>query len=105
MTTKDIVMNRVRRIFLMQPFVSTGALCAVLVLVSLYAISREVWVAMVFANMPSVSNIGALTSFLISAFLNTSFLVQAFTILALSSALTLARETARTLEGAMLRRA
>lgn len=91
---KQSVMVRVHAIRLMRPFVSTGAMASVLVLVSAYAISREVWVAMVLANMPPVQDVAALTRFFASAFLNTSFIVQAFSVVALGSVVWLAREAA-----------
>lgn len=96
MTTKDIVMKRVRRIHFMRPFVSTAALAALLALVSLYAISREVWVAMVFANMPSLADLAAVLRFFAAAFLHTSFLVQAFSVLALVCLSRVAFEIAQT---------
>lgn len=96
-TTKSIVMSRVRAIHRMRPFVSTGALCFALVIVSVYAISREVWVEMVFRNMPSVTDAAALANFFAHAFLHTGLLVQAFSVLALLSAAFLVRESLRAL--------
>jgi hypothetical protein len=81
----------------MRPFVSTGALSVVLVVVSLYAISREVWVEMVFRNMPSVTDVAAFTNFFVSAFLHTGLLVQAFSVLALLSAAFLVKEGLKSL--------
>lgn len=91
-TIKHNVMRRVRAIHFMRPFVSTGALASVLVFVSVYAISQEVWVAMVFANMPSVTDVAALARFFAAAFMNTTFVVQAFSVVAAASAIWLARE-------------
>lgn len=96
-TTKTIVMSRVRAIHALRPFVSTGALCAVLAGVSVYAVSREVWVEMVLRNMPSVTDVSALANFFASAFLHTGLAVQVFSIVALASALVLAREAVRSL--------
>ncbi len=96
-STKAIVMSRVRAIHSMRPFVSTGALSIVLVVVSLYAISREVWVAMVFRNMPQATDVLAVANFFASAFLHTGFLVQAFSMLALVAALALIREALKSL--------
>lgn len=90
--TKNIVMSRVRAIHAMRPFVSTSALCVVLALVSVYAVSRAVWVEMVLRNMPDITNVGALLSFFTYAFLHTGFAVQAFSILALVSSLFLVRD-------------
>lgn len=95
--TKHIVMSRVRAIHFMRPFVSTGALCVVLALVSFYAISREVWVEMVLRNMPSPADLTAFVNFFTVAFLHTGFVVQAFSVLALLCAFLLAREVLRSL--------
>lgn len=91
--TKNIVMSRVRAIHTMRPFVSTSALCVVLALVSVYAVSRAVWVEMVLRNMPDITNVSAVVSFFTYAFLHTGFLVQAFSVLALISAFFLIRES------------
>lgn len=94
---KQSVMMRVHAIRVMRPFVSTGALAAVLVLVSGYAISQEVWVAMVLANMPPIQDVAGVARFFASAFLNTSFAVQAFSVVAVGSVVWLAREAAQAL--------
>lgn len=91
--TKEIVLSRVRAVHAMRPFVSTGALCAVLALVSVYAVSREVWVEMVFRNMPDITNVTAFVNFFAHAFLHTGFLVQAFSVVALVCAMLLVRES------------
>jgi hypothetical protein len=96
-TTKHIVLSRVRTIHYVRPFVSTGALCVALGAVSLYAISREVWVAMVLRNMPEVTDVVALAGFFTSAFLHTGILVQVFSVVALGAAFFLVRESMRTL--------
>lgn len=103
-TTKAIVMSRVRAVHALRPFVSTGALCVLLVAVSVYAVSREVWVDMVFHNMPSVTDLGALANFFTFAFLHTGVVVQAFSVLALVSALFLIRESIRSFAGVSLSR-
>jgi len=96
-TTKTIVMSRVHAIHFMRPFVSTSALSVVLVFVSIYAVSREVWVDMVLRNMPSPADIGAFVNFFTYAFIHTGFIVQAFSVLAFASALFLVRESLRSL--------
>lgn len=97
MNTKSIVMSRVRAVHAMRPLVSTAALCALLVVVSVYAISQKVWVGHIIANMPSVTDVSALTRFFAAAFLNTSYFVKAFSIVALGSGIWFAREIARML--------
>jgi len=93
--TKTIVMSRVRAIHTMRPFVSTGALCVVLVVASVYAVSRAVWVEMVFRNMPSVTDVTAFINFFAYAFIHTGVAVQAFSIVALLAAGFLIRESLR----------
>ncbi len=98
--TKEIVMSRVHAVHAMRPFVSTIALCVVLALVSVYAVSRAVWVEMVLRNMPDITNISALANFFTHAFLHTGFVVQAFSVLAFASALFLVRESLKLLKEA-----
>ncbi len=105
MNTKQIVMSRVRAIHAMRPFVSTSALCVALVLVSVYAVSQEIWVAQVIANMPSVTDVAALSKFFAVAFLNTSYIVKAFSIVAVGSVVWLAREIARSVPVSTVARA
>ena len=103
--TKAIVMSRVRAVHFMRPFVSTGALCVVLAGVSVYAVSREVWVAMVLRNMPDVTDIAALANFFVHAFIHTGLAVQAFSVLALICTALLVRESIRSLAFFSLSRA
>ncbi len=77
-----VVMQRIRIMHALRPFVSGTALASVLFLIAVWGIGREVWVAHVIANMPSASDISAVVRFFVSAFLNTRFIVQALTILA-----------------------
>lgn len=91
--TKKIVMSRVRAINFMRPFVSTGALSVALIVVSVYAVSREVWVEMILRNMPRITDVGAVMNFFTYAFLHTGLLVQAFSVVALVSAFFLIRES------------
>jgi hypothetical protein len=95
--TKAIVMSRVRAIHFMRPLVSTQALCAVLAIVSVYAVSREVWVEMVLRNMPEVTNVVAVANFFAHAFVHTGLIVQAFSVVAFASALWLVVEGGRSL--------
>ncbi len=91
------VMHRVRTIHTLRPLLSEAMLAFVLFAVALYGIGREVWVAKIIANMPSATNVAALTRFMVAAFLNTHFIVQALTVLALAAFVWLAHEMARTL--------
>ncbi len=90
-----VVMRRVRLIRILALIISTAMFAVLTTIVALWGIGREVWVANVVENMPSMSNIGALLNFWVSAFLNTHLIVQALTILTFISLLFLAREVAR----------
>ncbi len=90
-----VVMRRVRLIRILALIISTAMFAVLTTIVALWGIGREVWVAHVVENMPSMSNIGALLNFWVSAFLNTHLIVQALTVLTFISLLFLARETTR----------
>ncbi len=94
---KQVVLRRARFIRTVRPFVSGTALASVLTLGSLYALGREVWVARVLENMPSPANLAALLRFLEAAFLNTSFAVQALSLVLIFGMLWVARDTAQVL--------
>jgi hypothetical protein len=95
-TISHIVMRRVRVIHAVRTLsipVSSG----LALLLALWGIGREVWVAKVFENMPAVADMPAVLSFFASAFLHTDFAVQVFSILAAASVAWLAYGIARTL--------
>ncbi|MEJ0053602.1 MAG: hypothetical protein WDN10_02655 [bacterium] len=89
------VMRRVRiiRASRMALSLETGAL--ILAAFALYGIGREVWVAKVFANAPSLAHINAFMHFWVSAFLDTRLPVQLLSLVVLVAVVYLARETAR----------
>jgi len=89
------VMRRVRIIRASRMVLSleTGALA--LTMLALYGIGREVWVARVFENAPSLADFTAFSHFWVSAFLDTRLPVQLLSLVVLVSAIYLARETAR----------
>ena len=70
-----------------------------LLLLTLYGIGRQVWVARVFENAPA--DFGASLQFFISAFSHTDILVQALSLLALISLVYLARATAHLLTSSL----
>ena len=88
------VMRRVRFVHAVRPFISNAAGAVALLGLSLYMLGREVFVAQVFRNMPSADP-AAVLRFMEAAFLNTTFVVQAVTVLAAVAGLWLARECAR----------
>ncbi len=94
------VMRRVRTVYYLRPFVSGGSLALVVAAIALYGIGKEVWVARVFENAPQTA--GALPQFYLFAFLNTDFVVQALSLLALGAAVYLARETAKLFTAALV---
>lgn len=90
-------MRRVRTIHTLRS-ASTGAGAAVLLLVlSLYLIGRQVWVARVLHNMPSLAHVGAFARFFTYAFAHTHLTVQLLILLVVFAILWLAREAIRLL--------
>jgi hypothetical protein len=92
------VMRRVRTIHTLRPLVSGGTLAALVCLLALWGIGREVWVARVFQNMPQTSDFANLATFWFAAFTHTRLLVQALALVCVASVIYLARETARLTE-------
>lgn len=88
---KQNVMLRVKAIRLMRPFASDASAAFALLLVALYGIGNEVWVAKVVANMPSVFDLAAMTNFMVAAFVHTEFVVQVLAVLALGAMIYAAR--------------
>lgn len=89
------VMRRVHLIRILKLVISTAVFAALTFIVALWGIGREVWVARVFENAPKDPSL--LWNFYLAAFTHTRFIVQALTVLTLSSLLFLAYETARLL--------
>lgn len=92
-TIEKNVMRRVRIIRVLKPIISYSALAAVVCVLALWGIGREVWVARVFSNGPQ-SFIGH-SLYLVYAFEHTRLVVQSLTLITLASAIYLAREVAR----------
>lgn len=90
------VMRRVRAIHLLRA-VSSVAMSAALLALALYTLGREVWVAKVFANMPSLVDVPATLSFFANAFLRTDLLVQILSIIVLATAVWLFQRLAAAL--------
>lgn len=93
------VMRRVRTIHLVRTLMP-GVLAAGFFVAALWGIGREVWVAKVLENMPSVWNLPKVLGFAASAFLHTEFLVQVFLIVAVAAIVWAARSFARALHSA-----
>lgn len=92
----NTVMRRVRVIHHVRTF-APGVVSVVLLMGALFGLGREVWVAKVLENMPSLANIPATLSFFVSAFLHTELFVQILSIVVLAALVWLAREIARAL--------
>ncbi len=69
-------MSRVRRIYAIRKATPSVLASSLFAVAALWAIGREVWVAQVFANMPSIFDIPAVTSFMTYAFFHTDLPVQ-----------------------------
>ena len=91
------VMRRVHTIRLVRPLISNVALASLLFVVAIAGLGREVWVARVFQNMPSMTNALALAQFFLSAFINTRTIVQATILVAAIAFLWLMRDLVRSL--------
>jgi hypothetical protein len=88
------VMRRVRFVHTIRPLLSSAAGACVLLGLSLYLLGREVFVGQILRNIP-VADPAAVLRFVESAFLNTSFVVQVLTVLAMLAGLWLVRECIR----------
>lgn len=91
------VVRRVRTIHALRPLTGSAAGAFVLLGISLYILGREVFVAQVLRNMPSISDLSAVLGFIEAAFFNTTFAVQALSVLAFMAGLWLIREIVRLL--------
>ena len=92
---KNTVLRRARFIRAARPLLSGTVLGSIAVLFALYAIGREVWVAHVLENIPVQAGVLAVARFFEVAFLNTSFAVQALSLVLVFGMLWVARDTAQ----------
>lgn len=88
-----IVMQRVHLIRALRFAVSSGVFSALVFVLALWGIGREVWVAHVLQNAPA--HPVDILRFYIAAFLHTRLPVQALVVLALAALAYVAREAAR----------
>jgi len=91
------VMRRIYAIRLMKLVVAPLAALAAL-LVALWGIGREVWVAKVLENMPALSDVPGILTFGTTAFIQTDLIVQTLSVLFIAAILWLASELAHTLK-------
>ena len=95
---KHTVLRRARFIRTLRPLLSGTVLGSVAVIVTLYALGREVWVARVLENIPLQAGIVAVARFFEIALLNTSFAVQVLLVLLIAGIIWVARDTARNIQ-------
>lgn len=87
------VMRRIHLIRILGLVISTGALAIVTLILALWGIGREVWVARVFQNAPT--DFIHIPNFFIAAFGHTRLVVQVLALLTFASFVYLAKKTAR----------
>jgi hypothetical protein len=97
-TISTNVMRRVRVIHTVRPLLSGTALGSALLLLAVWGIGREVWVAHVVQNLLSSIETGHVFSYLAAAFLNTRFVVQLLTLGALAALVYTAVDFVRALQ-------
>lgn len=88
-----IVMRRVHRISILRMIISGAVFAVSMLLLALYFIGREVWVARVFENGPQ--DFAGHALYLIYAFEHTRFVVQALVVLCAGSFIYLLYEGAK----------
>jgi len=98
---EKIVMRRVRTVRVLRLVFSGATASCLLLLLALWGVGREVWVAKVFANGPA--DFFGKSGYLWYAFSHTRLIVQALTFLTLASAAYLARAFVYTLSSTLSR--
>ena len=84
------VMRRIHTIHFLQSPTTTLASAAIIFVLAAWGIGREVWVARVFHNSPPLIDWDAVLRFYLSAFLDTRFIVQVLSIIAIGAFIWLA---------------
>ena len=97
---KKSVMLRVRTVHATRRIFSNTTLSVAVFVLALWGIGREVWVARVFHNAPSLTNVVAAAHFFLYAFLDTRHIVQVLTIVALGALVWLGYQLARSMRDA-----
>ncbi|MEK7179616.1 MAG: hypothetical protein AAB689_01125 [Patescibacteria group bacterium] len=85
------VMRRIHLIRILGLVISTGVLAILTLVLALWGIGREVWVARVFQNAPT--DFMHIPNFFIAAFGHTRLVVQVLALLTFASFVYLARKT------------
>lgn len=92
------VMRRIRLIRILGLVISAVTLAVLTLVLALWGIGKEVWVARVFQNAPA--DFAHIPNFFISAFGNTRLIVQALALLTFASFVYLARAAIRAIASA-----
>jgi hypothetical protein len=99
--TERVVMARARRVRAWRAILSAETLAFAVALLALWGIGKEVWVARVFQNAPSIAHFSAAAHFWLAAFANTRAVVQVLMLAALAAVLYLAREIAKAIASSL----
>jgi hypothetical protein len=94
---QNTVMRRVRTVHAFRPLFSASGVSVVVFVAALWGVGREVWVARVFQNEPSLTNISAIAHFYLLAFLDTRLIVQILSVLVIAAFISFVRNTAQTI--------
>lgn len=89
------VMRRVRTIYAVRRAASGTSVSVAALAASLYFIGREVWVARIWENAPSLAHLDAFVSFASYAFTHTDISVQALFLTSIFAFVWLVREITR----------
>lgn len=100
---KSVVMRRVRTVHIVRSPLTTSILSVLVFAVALWGIGREVWVARVFQNEPTFTNMNAVMRFYLAAFLDTRFIVQVLAVVAIASLIWLTYNLMRALQQGSMR--
>jgi hypothetical protein len=95
---ESIVMTRTRRIRMWSAVLSGEALALAVAALALWGIGREVWVARVFHNAPSIAHVSAAAHFWLAALANTRVVVQMLILTILIAAVYIIRFIAHSLD-------
>ncbi len=98
---ENVVMRRVRRMYILRVFLTPTVLSILFLLLAVWGIGREVWVARVFQNMPSPVHVDAFARFAEIAFLNTRFAVQVLVLAVVTAGIWFAYNLVRLLQQTM----
>jgi hypothetical protein len=91
------IMRRVRVIHATRTLFRGEFAALLVMLAALYGVGREVWVAHVFQNMPSLENVSAFSNFWLAALVNTRSIVQVLIAVTIVAAVYFVREIVRAL--------